>query len=95
MPAATPDPDWLSDRRQAAAYAHYHLHTDSAGPDPAEFGAIWANMRRGNRVGELRELPRLADAFADWAAEHGVVLPGPPRPFVPRPADRRHHSVPV
>ena len=81
MPAATPDPDWLSDRRQAAAYAHYHLHTDSAGPDPAEFGAIWANMRRGNRVGELRHLPSLADAFADWAAEHGVV--------------QREHRVPV
>ncbi|UVS79138.1 hypothetical protein [Actinokineospora sp. UTMC 2448] len=58
---------WDRENRTAAGYAARHLGGQLA--DPADFGAVWANMTRGFHVGELRDLPPLEAAFADWLHE--------------------------
>ncbi len=70
-PATARRRTWLDDRRTAFEYAARRLAdcSDDLGLAPADFGAVWANMRRGHRLGELRVLPGLAEAFADWLEE--------------------------
>ncbi|MEU4745306.1 hypothetical protein AB0G02_33250 [Actinosynnema sp. NPDC023658] len=60
---------WSADRAEAADYASRRLAGIVHGLDLAAFGVVWANMRHGHRVGELRALPRLADALDEWLAE--------------------------
>ncbi|WP_367128768.1 hypothetical protein [Saccharothrix sp. HUAS TT1] len=77
-------PTWSGDRAAGRDYAARRLAGDPGGLEPADFGVVWANMRRGHRVGELRALPLLADAFEDWLAESRLQAgiggdPGPAR----------------
>ncbi|WHT21872.1 hypothetical protein N8J89_12660 [Crossiella sp. CA-258035] len=66
---------WDQEQRTAARYAARHLPHPHHHADPAEFGVVWANMARGFHLGELRELPRLAEAFHEWLNEFRPARP--------------------
>jgi hypothetical protein len=82
---------WSTDRATASDYASRRLAGVVHDLDLSGFGVVWANMRRGHRVGELLALPCLADALDDWLVEarHQAGIGSGCRAPSRRPVDRR------